>query len=413
MKPSLRHTRTLWLTGVAHAFTHLYQVALVPLYLRIQQDLGLKSVEGATLLVTVMGVAYFVPSYPMGWLADRVNRRKLLGIGLAVNGTGFVALACSPNYACALASALVAGFGGSFYHPAATALIARLCPVGTGRAFGLVGIGASVGFFLGPIYAGWRAVTTGNWRVPVLELGCLGLVAAFMVLRYAEDEPPKEDAPGRRKSEPMFATPTLWVWFVAAAVAFSLRDFAGAGNGSLTSLFLQKAHGFDPKQAGMALSAVFIASAISNPLFGGLSDRGRMRWLCTVLLISASLLLALPHLGPEWSVPILAIYGFFFMSSFPMTEAALMESVHDSVRGRVFGLFITISGLLSNQAHWAAGHWVKDLGAEAAVPERYYRLYAVLAAFMAVSVFGAGFLGALRKREQPESHHADSTPSPS
>jgi hypothetical protein len=27
------HTRTLWLTGVLHAFTHLYQVALMPLYL--------------------------------------------------------------------------------------------------------------------------------------------------------------------------------------------------------------------------------------------------------------------------------------------------------------------------------------------------------------------------------------------
>ena len=56
MRAHERHrTRTLWLTGVLHGFTHLYGVALLPLYLRIQQDLKLSSVEPATLLVTVQG----------------------------------------------------------------------------------------------------------------------------------------------------------------------------------------------------------------------------------------------------------------------------------------------------------------------------------------------------------------------
>src|SRR5436309_4629011 len=81
-------TRTLWLTGTLHAFTHLYQVALLPLYLRIQQDLKLSGVEQATLLVTVMGVAYFALSFPLGALADRLSRKRLLGIGLATNALG-------------------------------------------------------------------------------------------------------------------------------------------------------------------------------------------------------------------------------------------------------------------------------------------------------------------------------------
>ena len=121
-------TRTLWLTGVLHAFTHVYNVALLPLYLRIQQDLRLSGVEQATLLVTVMMLAYILPSYPLGVLADRWSRKKLLAVGLAINGLGFVGLSLAPNYAWALASVIVTGFGGSFYHPAATALIARLFP---------------------------------------------------------------------------------------------------------------------------------------------------------------------------------------------------------------------------------------------------------------------------------------------
>ena len=130
-------TRTLILTTILHAFTHVYQVALVPLYLTIQTDLKLSHVGQATALVSVMMISYFVPSYPMGVLADRVSRKHLLGVGLLINGLGFVSLAYAPNYAMALASVAIAGLGGSFFHPAATALIARLHPQGTGRALGL------------------------------------------------------------------------------------------------------------------------------------------------------------------------------------------------------------------------------------------------------------------------------------
>src|SRR2546423_8751263 len=171
--------RALWLCGGLHAFTHIYHVALMPLYFLIQQDLGLASLGKATLLVTVMMAAYFVPSYPMGILADRVSRKKLLAAGLLVNALGFVGLGLSPNYPWALVSVVVAVIGGSFFHPAATAMVARLYPVGTGRALGLIGMGASIGFFLGPIYSGWRAQHSG-WRAPVIELGCLGVIGAII-----------------------------------------------------------------------------------------------------------------------------------------------------------------------------------------------------------------------------------------
>src|SRR5262249_31310325 len=181
--------RTLWLMGVLHAFTHLYQVALLPLYLRIQQELNLSSVEQATLLVTVMGVAYFLPSYPQGLLADRLERKKLLALGLTINALGFVSLSFAPNYPCAMASAIVAGFGGSFFHPAATSLVARLFPQARGRALGLIGIGASAGFFFGPLYSGWRVASSGNWRTPLLELGIFGLVTAGLFAWLADEQP--------------------------------------------------------------------------------------------------------------------------------------------------------------------------------------------------------------------------------
>ena len=99
---------------------------------------------------------YGSPEVEEDWIVARVQR----------------ALAFAPNYGWAVAALVIAGIGGSFYHPAATAMVARLYPVGTGRALGLIGIGASVGFFAGPIYSGWRATMlepllgAAAWRRP-------------------------------------------------------------------------------------------------------------------------------------------------------------------------------------------------------------------------------------------------------
>ena len=41
----------------------------------------------------------------------------------ASSGIGFSSLSFAPSYPWAIASVIVAGFGGSFYHPAATALV--------------------------------------------------------------------------------------------------------------------------------------------------------------------------------------------------------------------------------------------------------------------------------------------------
>ena len=405
------------MAGILHAFTHLYQVALLPLYLKIQQDLHLGRVELATLLVTILGLAYFLPSYPMGALADRLSRKKLLTVGLIINALGFIGLSLAPNYGWAVASVIVAGFGGTFYHPSATALVARLFPEARGRALGLLGIGASVGFFLGPLYAGWRAVMSGSWRAPVLELGLLGLAGAALFAWLADDEriaAGNERQPGETNSgtglrhsqaqsnaplEKLFPTRTLWCLFFGASFLLSLRDFAGSAMSTSTSLFLQNTQGFSPKLAGLALSGIFLASVISNPLFGTLSDGGRMRWVSFVLMAAAGLISVFPRVPRAWMPAVLLAYGFFFMASYPITEAALMDAVPDAVRGRVFGLFITVSGMISNLSHWLVGNWIQKLGNHAGLAGSYLPLYATLSFLVVVSVAGLPLLHAIRKRE--------------
>lgn len=398
--------RTLWLAGILHGFTHLYQIALVPLYLLIQSDFHLASEGEATLLVTIMGMAYYVPAYPIGVLADRMSRKKMLALGLALNGLGFMVLAWSPNYLWAVASVALAGFGGSFYHPAATALVARLFPERTGRALGLAAIGASLGFFISPIYAGWRAEMSHSWRAPVFELGLLGLIFAAIFYWLADEE--AEPAPHLKSKIPggkLFPTSGLWVFFLATSFFFSLRDFGGSGMASLSSLFLQQAHGFNPKTTGFILSGLFLASAVSNPLFGRLSDRGRIRWALFLLVLASVMIAIFPFIAKAWMFTALMAYGFFFLASYPIVEAALMESVPDAVRGRVFGLFITAGGLLGNIAHWAMGAVVQKLGPNAASPRAYYPIFGFLAVMVLLSLLGLPCLHAIRRREEHMDPH--------
>ena len=72
--------------------------------------------------------------------------------------------------------------GGALY-----ALVARLYPASTGRALGFLGIGASVGFCIGPLYAGLRAAQAQDWRAPVMELGIFGLVGAVLFALLATE----------------------------------------------------------------------------------------------------------------------------------------------------------------------------------------------------------------------------------
>ncbi len=382
--------------GSLHAFTHVYHGALMPLYLLMHHDLGFGSMDRITSLMTVMMTAYFLPSFWVGSLVDRMDRRKLLGMGLIINAAGFTAFSQVDSYLAAVLCMVISGLGGSFYHPAATAMIADQFPGKEGRAFGLVGIGASVGFLAGPAYSGWRAgigeslVGASAWRWPVMELGIAGLVAGILFMYLSPRDLPRKQFAGRTLQQSGFRwmSPIIFLVLMLSAFAFSLRDFTGFGMGSLGSLFLQKAHGWSAQKTGFALSMIFLGTVVSNPVIGSLSDRRRFPWLFGVLMISGLLVMILPILPGAWMIPVLFIYGFFFISSYPIVEAALMEASPKAYRGRISGLFVLVGGVLGNLAHWVLGWWVDSLGNDAARIGAYQSSFTTLGCLVILSLLG-------------------------
>ena len=400
------NNKLLFFITVLHGFTHLYSVALIPLYMLIEKDFNLPTTSYATALVTIQMMAYYLPSIYIGKLADRFNRVKLLAIGLLINSAAFVGLGLAKEYWLAVSFVVLAGFGGSFFHPTGISLIAKLYPKTTGWALGIVGIGASIGFFLGPLYPGWRAGMTGNWRTPIIEIGIAGLVfTAIFIFITKKDKSVNQVhklentvtqlIPDGRVT-PVFQSYKLWFIFIAASFLISLRDFAGGGMTSLTSLFLQNAHGWSLKKTGLALGLISLISGVSNPLFGYISDKARYKSVVTLILISSFIIVIFPHVSSRYSLIILPVYGFFFMATYPIVEAALVQTFPDNVRGRVCGVFLTVCSIIGNMAHWVSGKWFVNLGDRAGIPESYYNLYLILGILAVLSLLGLYFLRNLK-----------------
>jgi MFS family permease len=155
------------------------------------------------------------------------------------------------------------------------------------------------------------------------------------------------------------------------------------------------------------VSALFIGSIISNPLLGSLSDGRRKRWITITIGAGSLLIILLPHVPAQWTIPCLLAFGFFLLASFPIVEAALMQSVPDAVRGRVFGIYVTITGFVGGLAAWVIGLLVKHMGDGAGEGYNYFGLYGVIGGLGLLALTGLPCLHAIRKREHLDDGKSD------
>src|SRR5258707_218541 len=114
--PTPHPRTTLILCALLHSFTHAYGTMLVPLYLLMVADLHLAGVKQASLIVTLYGLTYALGSYAAGVLADRFNRKALLGVGLIGNALAIIVMGLTRRYEILLALGICAGALGALFH---------------------------------------------------------------------------------------------------------------------------------------------------------------------------------------------------------------------------------------------------------------------------------------------------------
>ena len=391
---------TLVLSTVLHLFTHAYGTMLEPLYLLIRSDLHLSGVKSVAFIATVYGVTYCALSFQAGVLADRHDRRMLLGIGLLGNAIAITAMGFTQQYWLLLALGFMAGVFGTLFHPTANALVPAHYPKSPGMAIGLLGIGSGMGFYVGPKFAGWRAESAhwqlghlSQWQKPLVELGVAGVVCAVLFLLFATEVRTMENNPSQ-VHPPLGRALRSRVLLIGATLG--CRDFAGVSSISLIGIYLQKAHGMSVQKTGSILGSMMLISIFASPLAVWISPRGRRLPLMVALLAVGGVVLAtVPFVAASQVLIVLALFQTCHLGSYAVSDAAMLERVPGNLRGRVVGVFLCLAGTAAGCGPWVMGYWTDLLGTRSGDPRAYIPVFAISGAIMCIATVSAPIIARL------------------
>jgi len=351
MLSSRQKRLSLILCAVLHGVNHALQLVLPPLYLAIRDDFGMSGLSRVMLLGTVYFVAYAASGIPYGFIGDRFNRKTILVLGTVVNSLAFLIAAFTQSFTLFFIAMIVAGIGGGSYHPVANALIANLFKGAIGRAYGLIGMGASIGLFLGPSLSGYLGQSFG-WRISCIAFAFFGctVAAAFWFMM------PGEEPESSNKDRACLPVRTMLIPLLPVILVFGLRDFCLFGTIYLTPAMAQMDLSLSQKAAGMLIGLMSLTGVVSQPLSGSMSDRfGRRKMIFIFLVLGGAAVLLLPHMDPVTVFPLAFLAGFMLLGTVPMLDAAAAGIMPPEARGRLFGVLMTLGLMFGAVSPYVAG----------------------------------------------------------
>jgi MFS family permease len=378
--------RNTWLLTIAEAFVGTSQQMVPTLSsIIIGTMLGSATLAGAG--SSLMGLSRVAVSYPSGALADRMGRKPVLLLGLAVSLIGAAAvglvvpIGSAPLFFAALTVFAIGSAGSQQQRRLSAADL--FPPSRRAQGLGYVLTGSLVGAFLGPVLisAAQAISERGGWdplAVPWLLVTVFILPSFILIARIRPD--PRHIAlnlaefyPGYRSNTPKADAITSGSPSVGALLrtypqmVALVSMFVLYGNMSMLMSMtpLSMAH------IGMSLSAISLTVAIhvggmyglSAPI-GRLADRFGRRAVLLAGLTLSTLGTFLAALSTDY-VPIVAglfIIGVGWCCGNVATPAIIADTAPPEVRGRAMGLNLSLSALASVTTPLLGGFLVERFG---------------------------------------------------
>jgi MFS transporter, DHA1 family, inner membrane transport protein len=266
------------------------------------------------LLVTAYAGTVVLATIPLTRATERIPRRLLMSIVLAVFVLGTVASAEAPTYAVLLVARMLTALAHSVFWAIVVPIAASLAaPEVRGRAVSTVYAGGSVATVLGVPFATWIGQAV-DWRAAFLGTGAVGAAAFAIVLgalprsRGARTRAAQGSSPDRRR----------YLLLVLATVL--------TATGALTAFtyvnpFLTEVGGVQEGSVGGVLLIRGAAGLIAVLAVGRIVDRFPRATVPAALGVHALGMVLLTLAGP---VPVLAIVGSVLTSAgFSAFSAAL------------------------------------------------------------------------------------------
>jgi len=335
-----RDVRVIGLIGVAHGFSHFFQLALPPLFPLLHAEFD----ASWSLLGLVVGVFYAasgVTQFAAGFAVDRMGARPVLLTGFALTAGGTLAASLAPNVYWLFPIVALMGVGNGVFHPCDFAILnASVTPRRLGYAYSTHGVGGSLGYVFAPIVS-FALAAAFNWRVAVACMGAAGLVAlgvlvtqrSYLVSHRAHDA----RAHTLRGSMSLFLQPAIMLCFGY----FVLQTTASVG----LQAFLPSAlnTGFDVALviAASAVTAYMLGNTAGIAAGGFLAARTQRhdRVAACGLLAAAALLAAVGYgLVPTGMLlAYFAVTGVVVGITGPSRDLIVRNATPKGAAGRVYG----------------------------------------------------------------------------
>ena len=360
---------------VAYGFAILDRVAIGLLVQPIETDLDISDSQIGLLQGFAFGIFYSVLGMPIGYLVDRIQRRRIVTVGIALWSLATAACGLARGFGGLFLARIGVGVGEATISPAAASVIADYFPPQLRpRAYGVFMLGTTFGSGMAFLLAG-AAIDAAqamriaapaqfgayaNWQIVFFIIGAPGLLLAIL-LRLTVREPLRRDRLGtaaRFSMGPLLAVLNgnrkAYACLILGAVMNLMCIYAQLA--WFPTLFI-RVYGWTAPEIGRVLGLVGVPVGIVSALSSGVF----MSWIARKGHADAPMLAALCHsLG-------LAIFGtascligsptlsliFFVAMGFPTTwsYAAALTGINqitpNEMRGQIVAIYTLLVGLVA------------------------------------------------------------------
>jgi len=214
----------------------------------------------------------YAPSQlPAGWIAERLDPRRVLAAGLAIWGTATALTGLASGFLMLLILRVMLGLGESVMYPASFKILAReALDSQRGRANGFLAAGQLSGPAFGTLAGGLLMAWVG-WRAIFIVFGCASLLWLWPWLRTPQAATPPRLADTHSAPSTAMILRSRELWGSCLGVfCFSYPFYLVL---SWLPVYLVKERGFSLAVMAQMGAGVYALAAITSVLTGWVSDR--------------------------------------------------------------------------------------------------------------------------------------------
>lgn len=374
---SARANYTLAVLLIAYILSFVDRQILSMMVDPVRRDLGLSDIQIGLLQGFAFVLLYSVLGIPIGLLADRFSRRRIVTIGVLFWSVATMACGRAGSFAGLFASRMAVGIGEAALSPSAHSLLSdNFPPNRVTRALSIYALGITLGTGFAYVVGGLvvSAVASSptvvmpiigpmrSWQAAFVIVGLPGLLVAILTaLMHEPPRPPKScDSHGQPRAGLM---PLLRYLrgnaraFGAVYLASGLFAITGISIIAWYPTLLIRSYGLSPAQAGSAFGLTYLVFGSLGTLAGAfvsewLARRGYADANLRVVAISALGVLVPATLAPLMPgvtgvLLLLAPVLFIYSGYFGCATAAIQAATPQPLRATNAALFLLVNALFS------------------------------------------------------------------